>query len=205
MAYPSSYSVPPLWSTSEYSGNGNYASWYYPQHDYRITVYGRFDAAFGPLLWHGLVRDSETFICPTIHDTGFEWFHTNVLPDSPDNFWSARSANVDPIEAYERYNQKHVATTSDHMRASYSIRPYMYPWGPSQMALNEGAKALIADNFPVPECVLERHRDSVNVAYLDGSVRYVTARILWDNEMSWSFVPTLPTVMEVWRTLVQGY
>jgi len=195
---------PPLWSTGEYIGNGQYAAWYYPQHDYRITVYGRFDTAFGPLIWHGFVRDSETFICPAIHDTGFEWFHDRDVPEGPDNFWSARSANVDPIEAFERYNQKHMNITNDHTRASYSIRPYLYPWSPSQVALNQGAKALMADNFPVPECVLERHRDAVNVAYLDGSVQYVTESMLWDNDMSWGFVPNLPTVMEIWQRLDQA-
>ena len=151
-------------------------------------------------MWHKLIT-AEYFVCPSIADNTDDWWQD--APDDDLEVWNYYMANPHPAKMLREYRIGQARGPST--RSTYSIRPYMYPWGPSQMALNEGAKALIADNFPVPECVLERHRDSVNVAYLDGSVRYVTARILWDNEMSWSFVPKLPTVMEVWRTLDQGY
>ena len=202
MAYVSTISegnrFPPLWSEGEYGGGG-YASWYFPQHDYRVVIYGTYRANFGPLVWHRMVTDSDIFMCPAIIDSGFQWWHDGTLPDHPDNFWSSRSGNQDPIKAFEDYNLTGTHDT-EHSRACYGIRPYLYPWTRGKVEA-EGVKAVMADNFNVPECVLERHVTGVNVAFLDGSVRFVEDPDLWDNALSWSFMANDPRVLRIWEKL----
>jgi len=190
---------PPMWALGEYTGNGNWASWYYPQNSYQIIINKTFRGSFGPLIWHGLVRDSAAFLCPAVEDSDGQWWHDSPLPDGPDNFWTAEFSNPDPIEAWEEYNLKGSMRAS-FTRSCYNIRPYMYPYTPSELA-GRGVKAILADNLSVPICVLERHIDGVNVAYMDGSVRYVSQQLLWDNDMCWSYVPHEPTMTEIWQLL----
>ena len=200
MAYVSEAGrFPPLWALSEYrSASYEYANWYYPQHDYRVTVYGRFDASFGPLVWHRLISDPTLFICPAIRNTDFPWWHDNPIEQSYESFWTAQFANPDPMDAYDlMWKGKHQQW---NIRASYGIRPYLYPWSPAKVQ-QDGVRAIMCDNANVPITVLERHVDGVNVAFIDGSVEWVSKQILWDNELSWDYIPLTPIVKRIWESL----
>lgn len=203
---------PPLWSLIEYDFTSHqYASWYYPQHDYRACVYGRFDASFGPLVWHHVLTNSDTFVCPTVKDAEFPWWHDTALPRPPGwsdeapledtgTFWSCLFPNYDPIRLREDLAAGRISTSAAHSRTCYSIRPYLYPWTRGQVEAR-GVRALMADNFNVPVTVLERHGDGVNVFFLDGTVQYVQHPLLWDNELTWNYVANTPTVNRIWKAL----
>jgi prepilin-type N-terminal cleavage/methylation domain-containing protein/prepilin-type processing-associated H-X9-DG protein len=190
---------PPLWHHSEYKGDGRYATWYPNQCCYQILIERRFDSGFGPLVWHRMVADSDAFVCPLVRDAPFDWWHDHPVPETEDACWNASFENPDPCRIWEQY-QLGGRIQPRFTRSSYNLRAYLYPWSPSKVAA-DGAKALMADSFSVPICVLERHVVGINVAYLDGSVRFVEARILWDNQLHWGYRPNEPVIDQIWETL----
>jgi len=196
-------SFPPLWDRSEYKGNHTYATWYPNQCCYQIVVEHRFDSGFGPLVWHRFVSDPDTFVCPLVADTDYPWWHKGTLPEDPENLWNCSFDNQDPVDAWEQYNLRKRIDPA-YTRCTYNLRAYLYPWTPAQVA-SQGAKALMADNFSVPIMVLERHQAGVNVSYLDGSVRYVEASILWDNGLYWHYMPNEPIITEIWEALDRAH
>lgn len=186
---------PPIWAIGEY-GVGGYVNWYYPQNCYQIMVAGRFDAAWGPLVWHGVVTDMDTFVCPTIMESGYAWWHNS--PTSEQSFWTWQFANMDPQAARETYFKGSKPT--GYTRASYNIRPYMHPYGRDQLA-EQGVRAFLADNLSVPVCVQERHETGVNAAYLDGTAQWVEDEKLWNNSLNWDYLVKDPRMMELWKIL----
>jgi prepilin-type N-terminal cleavage/methylation domain-containing protein/prepilin-type processing-associated H-X9-DG protein len=198
LAYVSRYAgghFPPIWSTTEY-GVGDYASWYYPQNCYQIMVNSRFDSGWGPLVWHGLVTDADIFLCPAILAEDFQWWHDAPIPD--DRFWTGAFANPEPVAAREMYFKGQ--TPPSYTRAAYNIRAYMYPRDRTHL-VEQGVRAILADNFSVPTCVLERHETGVNAVYLDGSAQWVEHEDLWNNAMNWNYVVKEPMVMKLWEIL----
>jgi prepilin-type N-terminal cleavage/methylation domain-containing protein len=189
---------PPMWALSEH-GAGGYAGWYYPQNSYQIVINKTFRGSFGPLIWEGLIKDSDVFVCPACRDSGFQWWHDDGGPAGPDDLWTASFSNPDPLKVREDLHTKG-STEFRFTRSSYSIRPYLYPWTAPKLT-RDGVSALMADNFPVPQCVIERHETGVCVAYLDGGVQFVEYEGLWDNELSWNYTPNSQIMKDLWAEL----
>ena len=184
-----------------YNGSENNQGQYYgyPQNAYQAMIYGRFDAGWGPLVWHGLITDSDHLLCPAVLDSGFQWWHNQTLEATDDTLWTARSANLDPV--VNRANLfKGLPKSTGYSRASYDIRPGLFARGIDTVR-QLGIRALIADNLPVPECILERHGTGVNVGYIDGSARWVEDQRLWNNALNWDFLINDPRSLELWKIL----
>ena len=170
-----------------------------PQNAFLVMIAGDFSAGWGPLIWHGLIKDSDDLLCPVILDKGFQWWHTSVLPANDENLWTASYVNPDSIVSRENLF-KGLPKANTSSRASYDIRPGLVARGIDKVQ-QLGMRALIADNLAVPDCILERHGTGVNVGYIDGSAMWVEDERLWNNALTWSFVLNDPRSLALWKIL----
>ena len=189
---------PPIWALSESSGVGSYASWYYPQNNYQLFVAGRLDSGFGPLIFgrSPLVKDASIFVCPTIQAMDSPWWHTGA--DAGGEHFHSGWENPDPIPAVERWYTS--SPYKGYTRSTYSIRSYLYPLTFDQ-AQGRGVRAFLADNLSHPTMVLGRHGDGVNVACLDGTVRYHNDELLWNNQMTTGYIVKEPIMDQIWALM----
>lgn len=143
------------------------------QYNYVIWDGRDFQHNFGPLVQTNLVSDMRILYCPT-QESPYHRLNTFVNP------W--------PV-------QQLLDT-----RAAYGRRPRVTGMDVTQML---PGLSLLADLFHTPEYIASNHRNGISVAYVDGSVKYVSAfDILLDNGMT---LPTSlidnPTMMEIWSRL----
>lgn len=213
MAYVNQYSkiYPPLYSPREY----DFANKTYnldPAANYYITnPVGYWQAGFGPLTWHKLIK-AEYYICPSIVDTDKAWWRTKA--DSKIEYWWGHYANPHPDRLFREQkivNNQAVIGDNERSFASYSIRHKLYPWTPSQVAspqtqlgaidyYGQGRRAILADNLNSLQMIEERHEVGVNVAYIDGSVEFRQGDELMDQFPGTGLV-TENDLDRIWATL----
>lgn len=195
-------SFPPYWSSSEYSGNDNYATWLPVDPNYRIVEAvssgpRSFTPAFGPLVFEQYVRDSDVFVCPVLRDSGDEWWHELPKPAGQRVFFHDAMTNWDPMTSYGEW-MKGNKTLGRYSSASYCLRFGLYPHS-QKWLMDNNVNAFLADNFHFHytdpddaeyDLIRQRHVTGVNVAYLDGSVEYREDPILfsgnYDGSASWT-------------------
>jgi len=206
MAYVNQNSkiYPPLYSPREY----DYVSKSYnldPTDNYYITnPVGYWQAGFGPLTWHGLIK-ADYYVCPSVEDSEDPWWRKEA--DSDIEYWWGSYPNPHPDRLRrEQEIVNNQATISERSFASYSIRHMLYPWTPSQVAspqtqlgshasFQHGRRAILADNLNTLAMIEERHEVGVNVAYMDGSVEFRQGDELMDQYEG------SPNLDAVWATL----
>jgi prepilin-type processing-associated H-X9-DG protein len=182
---------PPYWHRSEHSYSGDrhkYSSWLPIDPNYRIIEAlsggGRsFNPMFGPLIFERYVKDAEQFVCPSVEDSGFEWWHVG---GNGGPYWNSGFTNWDPIVSWEEW-MKGNRGTARYSSGTYCLRIGLYPRSKDE-ALRDGINAFMADNFhyhyPDKEdweydVIRQRHGTGVNVAYLDGHLEYRTDEIMF--------------------------
>ena len=182
---------PPYWHRSEHRYEGDrhkYASWLPIDPNYRVIeaptgAWRSFNPMFGPLVFARLVKDSEQFVCPSVEDSAYPWWH-EYPDDGP--WFHCRMTNWDPIVSWEQW-MKGNRSLRRYSSASYCLRIGLYPRSKDE-ALRDGINAFLADNFhyhyPDEEdwefdVIRQRHGTGVNVAYLDGHIEYRTDRIMF--------------------------
>lgn len=188
---------PPLVGADEFDfEKGKLAPWLPSQLNYLVVYKGRFDQGFGPLVFHGYVRDADMLACPAVKEG---WWHAKA--EAKGKLWHSKGSNPDPTkflkDVLARREIGEVTT-----RAAYSIRAGMF--GQRAEALEpEGVRAIMADNLSVPSQVLGRHGQGVNVACLDGTVEYRDDEILWNNELDGEYHNRCnqALMMKLWREL----
>lgn len=180
---------PPFWHRSEWSGNDQYAGWLPIDPNYRIIEAdgGRsYNKTFGPLVFEKYVKSADVFVCPTLSDSGNDWWHEFPRDSGSRVYFHDSYTNWDPIVSYVEWMKGNRATRR-YTSASYSLRFGLYPRS-RQWLMDQGVNAFIADNFhyhyPDEEDAEfdifgQRHVKGVNVAYIDGSVEFRSDSILF--------------------------
>lgn len=143
------------------------------QYNYVIWDGRDFQHNFGPLTQTNVFPDMRVLYCPT-QETPYHQLNTFVNP------W--------PV--------KQLLDT----RAAYGRRPRVTGMDVTQMP---PGWSLYADLFHTPEYIASNHRRGINVAYVDGSVKFASSfELLVDNNMT---LPTSlidnPTMMKIWNRL----
>ncbi len=194
MAYVTDHRrFPPLIRRDEYDfGDQDYNSLDEKENALVINE-GRFDAGFGPLVWHRRITEPMHLVCPAVELSDWPWWRDSALADGDREdakiIWNRNQPNPDPVAlAEEARRGEDIGNVTT--RACYCIRPYLYPHVLSQVEA-EGIRAFMADNIGDPEMVEYRHEVGVNVAYLDGHIRFI------EHEDLLKQVP----VMELWEIL----
>lgn len=132
---------------------------------------------FGPLFFHQRVTNADDFICPEVRKTNEPWWHSS--PEPSYMWFHGDEVNAHPDVIMSAYADSGGNPGGYDSFASYCIRPGLFPHTLEALE-REGIRAIMADNFNSPEAVEVRHSDGVNVAYLDGTVRYWASPLLWD-------------------------
>jgi prepilin-type N-terminal cleavage/methylation domain-containing protein/prepilin-type processing-associated H-X9-DG protein len=160
-----------------------------------------YTVGFGPLSWHQLAAASY-YVCPAISGRDQWWHDPGSGGSGGEDYYLQTGGNCNPDTVLTQnqlgtgtsgaknvgtvgYNTSGVQQTytaqGQYIIASYSIRPGLYGWTPSQVMMQHGQanlpayRAFIADSFYVDAnqlSVINRHKDGINVAYLDGTVKY---------------------------------
>ena len=192
-AYAAGYNngkLPPFWHSSEYRGNDTYAGWLPVTPNYQIVEYQGgtrtfSSCAFGPLVFHRLVKDASQFVCPSAEDSGWPWWHATSIANTGSPWFHAGGSNGDPIESYLAWMQG--VRWAQYSASSYCLRFGLWPHSRSE-AIKRGINAFLADNFhyhmPNEEdwdwdVIRQRHRTGINVAYLDGHTEWRDDPILF--------------------------
>lgn len=146
------------------------------QYNYLIYDGRDFESNFGPLLDDGSLDSVESLYCPRQKDP----YHSLSTPENP---WP-----IIPLL---------------DTRAAYGRRYHLSGKGLARMKRNP---AILADVFHIPKVIKSAHRTGVNVAYLDGHVKWVFGRdILMDNELTHPFQREDNDIIEdIWDELNRG-
>ena len=182
---------PPIWHNSESRDGDTYASWFPIDPCYYIVNAPtggdrHFVSGFGPLVFHKYVKSSDIFVCPTLRDSEYDWWHETPKPEGERVYFHDAGTNWDPFVSYDEW-MKGNRSLRRYTNASYQIRIGLYPKS-MQRLMDDGIRAIMADNFhyhyPDPidadyDIFRQRHITGVMVAYLDGSVQFREDPILF--------------------------
>lgn len=163
-----------------------------------------YRVGFGPLSWQQLVAASY-YVCPAISDRD-QWWHDG---QSGDDYWNSPSNSNPDTCIQNNFANGGAPTGGTQIIASYSIRPGLYGWTPSQITMPHGSsnmpafRAFMADSFYVDgdqTSVKNRHGDGINVAYLDGTVKFCNYQFLTQGPLTSPPTSTTPgsTLDNMW-------